>query len=118
MAPRKRRSDETRLKSISEDDVFEVPTPRKKTSLGVPVDRPRSRSSEEWVKPQLSLAYLIREAIAESPRQRLLLHEIYDAIAKKYPYYQTAGDGWKVSCRWSYDYILYLGRILSDITCR
>lgn len=50
-------------------------------------------------KPTISFASLIKEAILSSPHQRLLLHEIYDAVQRKYPYFQTAGEGWKNSIR-------------------
>lgn len=31
-----------------------------------------------------------------SPRQKLTLGELYEAIEKRYPFYKTAGKGWKV----------------------
>ena len=51
------------------------------------------------LKPGISFASLIKEAILTSPHHRLLLHEIYDSIQRKYPYFRTAGDGWKNSIR-------------------
>jgi forkhead box protein J2/3 len=49
-----------------------------------------------YPKPDVSFYVLIKEAILSSPEQRLLLCEIYDAIQARYPYFKTAGDGWKV----------------------
>lgn len=49
-----------------------------------------------YPKPDVSFYVLIKEAILSSPEQRLLLCEIYDAIQSRYPYFKTAGDGWKV----------------------
>ena len=43
-----------------------------------------------------SYATLIRLAIAHAPSGKATLSEIYDWIVKHYPYYETAGKGWKV----------------------
>lgn len=60
-------------------------------------------------KPDISFYVLIKEAILSSPEQKLLLSEIYDAIQKRYPYFKTAGEGWKViSFFISSDLLLFL----------
>ncbi len=43
-----------------------------------------------------SYATLIRLAISNSPTEMATLSGIYDWIADKYPYYRSAGTGWKV----------------------
>ena len=44
-----------------------------------------------------SYASLIRLAITNSPEERVTLAEIYSWIISNYPFYATAGNGWKVS---------------------
>ncbi|KZV79760.1 winged helix DNA-binding domain-containing protein, partial [Exidia glandulosa HHB12029] len=50
-------------------------------------------------KPRYPYPVLIRAAILSSPERKLRLQEIYAAIENKYPYYKTAGEGWKNSIR-------------------
>ncbi|OZJ06284.1 hypothetical protein BZG36_00813 [Bifiguratus adelaidae] len=57
------------------------------------------RSSTSSGKPPHSYATLITYAIQHSPNQRLTLNEIYSWIEDNYPYYRTAGTGWKNSVR-------------------
>ena len=49
-----------------------------------------------WTRPICSYTSLIACAIYESPKQMLCLSDIYTWIVKNYPYFQTAGNGWKV----------------------
>ncbi|KAI8975467.1 hypothetical protein BDF20DRAFT_787845, partial [Mycotypha africana] len=49
--------------------------------------------------PPYSYATLIRYAIENSPNQKLTLSQIYDWVIEHYPYYATAGPGWKNSIR-------------------
>ncbi len=42
---------------------------------------------------------LIRYAVLGSPHQRLTLGEIYECIEERYPFYKSAGKGWKNSIR-------------------
>lgn len=49
------------------------------------------------VKPNVSFATMIREAIKESKRKRLFLSEIYENIISKHVYYRNNNhNGWKV----------------------
>jgi hypothetical protein len=47
-------------------------------------------------KPPYSYAMLIRYAIENSPNKKLTLSEIYIWVTEHYPFYNTAGNGWKV----------------------
>jgi hypothetical protein len=47
-------------------------------------------------KPPYSYAMLIRYAIENSPNKKLTLSEIYAWVTEHYPFYNTAGNGWKV----------------------
>jgi hypothetical protein len=48
-------------------------------------------------KPPYPYPTIIRCAILGSPRQRLTLSEIYIAMENRYPWFKTAGQGWKVT---------------------
>ncbi|KAG8681037.1 hypothetical protein FRC09_017801, partial [Ceratobasidium sp. 395] len=50
-------------------------------------------------KPFYPYSTLIRYAIKGSPNQRLLLEDIYFALASRFPYFRTAPPGWKNSIR-------------------
>lgn len=50
-------------------------------------------------KPPYSYATLIKYAIENSQRKKLTLSEIYQWVIDHYPYYSTAGTGWKNSIR-------------------
>ena len=47
-------------------------------------------------RPPYSNFTLVKYAILGSPNQKLTLAEIYDAIIKRFPWFNTAGKGWKV----------------------
>ncbi|KAI8334625.1 hypothetical protein BC941DRAFT_79693 [Chlamydoabsidia padenii] len=47
-------------------------------------------------KPPYSYATLIKYAIENSPDNKMTLSEIYHWVIEHYPYYSTAGSGWKV----------------------
>ena len=52
------------------------------------------------IKPGKTYLELISRAILESKEQRLVLHDIYEAIMEKYPYYRVQlHPGWKSSIR-------------------
>ncbi|KAH7105624.1 hypothetical protein BKA62DRAFT_690349 [Auriculariales sp. MPI-PUGE-AT-0066] len=50
-------------------------------------------------KPSYPYATLIRSAINGAPEKRLLLEDIYAAIEGRFPYFTSAGNGWKNSIR-------------------
>ncbi|KAI8884917.1 hypothetical protein K501DRAFT_247022 [Backusella circina FSU 941] len=50
-------------------------------------------------KPPYSYATLIKYAIENSQRKKLTLSEIYQWVIDHYPFYGTAGTGWKNSIR-------------------
>ncbi|KAI9273711.1 hypothetical protein BY458DRAFT_434784 [Sporodiniella umbellata] len=50
-------------------------------------------------KPPYSYATLIKYAIERSPGNKLTLSQIYQWVIDHYPYYGTAGSGWKNSIR-------------------
>ncbi|KAI8642414.1 fork head domain-containing protein [Parasitella parasitica] len=50
-------------------------------------------------KPPYSYATLIKYAIENSQRKKLTLSEIYQWVIDHYPYYGSAGTGWKNSIR-------------------
>lgn len=47
-------------------------------------------------KPPYPYSTIIRYAIQGSPRQRLTLSELYECMENRFPWYKTAGNGWKV----------------------
>lgn len=47
-------------------------------------------------KPPYSYATLIKYAIERSAENKLTLSQIYQWVIDHYPYYGTAGSGWKV----------------------
>ena len=52
-------------------------------------------------KPPYSYATLIKYAIENSLRKKLTLAEIYQWVIEHYPYYGSAGTGWKVNIQHS-----------------
>ncbi|KAJ2717333.1 hypothetical protein H4R19_000085 [Coemansia spiralis] len=50
-------------------------------------------------KPTYPYATLITYAILQHPRKQMTLSEIYDWLMDHYPYFKTAGPGWKNSIR-------------------
>ncbi|KAH8922446.1 winged helix DNA-binding domain-containing protein, partial [Atractiella rhizophila] len=49
--------------------------------------------------PSYPYSVLIRLAILGSPTKKLTLDDIYTAIETRFPFYKTAGSGWKQSVR-------------------
>ncbi|KAI8578589.1 hypothetical protein K450DRAFT_176246, partial [Umbelopsis ramanniana AG] len=50
-------------------------------------------------KPPYSYAMLIRYAIETSPQRKMTLSDIYAWILERYPWFESAGTGWKNSIR-------------------
>jgi len=61
--------------------------------------RSSSPASNKDNKPPFSYSSLIQQAIDTSPNKQMTLSEIYMWIMEKYPFYKTAGNGWKNSIR-------------------
>jgi forkhead box protein K len=49
------------------------------------------------VRPSIPYAQLIAEAIESSPEGKITLNGIYTHVSEHYPYFQSAGAGWKVN---------------------
>jgi len=56
-----------------------------------------SKDGAKDIKPPLSYAQLIGQAILASPEEKLTLAKIYDYIKEKYAFYRFSGGGWQVS---------------------
>lgn len=56
----------------------------------------QNQQQSRIAKPPYSYTNLITSAINSSPNKRMALSEIYQWIGDNYPYYKTAGPGWKV----------------------
>ena len=52
-----------------------------------------------YVRPRMSYAQLIAEALNNAPEKSLVLSDIYKAINAKYPYYELETRGWQNSLR-------------------
>lgn len=50
-------------------------------------------------RPDVSYVSIITEALEDAPNRRLILSELYKYFMKRYPYFRTAGSGWKNSIR-------------------
>jgi hypothetical protein len=71
------------------------------TPITSPTKNPQDLVVETHIqgKPPYSYATLITYAITNSPNKQLTLNEIYNWVMEKYPYYKTAGTGWKVNIK-------------------
>jgi len=78
---------------------------RKSSATTTPITSPTKNPQDLVVethiqgKPPYSYATLITYAITNSPNKQLTLNEIYNWVMENYPYYKTAGTGWKNSIR-------------------
>lgn len=52
--------------------------------------------SSRDIKPNISYALLIAQAILSSPEEQLTLHKIYEYIMENYAFYRHAQTGWQV----------------------
>ncbi|KAM4819666.1 forkhead box protein J2 [Thomomys bottae] len=80
------------------------PPAGRKGAPGSPADPQATLSPEEAAgqpdgKPRYSYATLITYAINSSPAKRMTLSDIYRWICDNFPYYRSAGVGWKNSIR-------------------
>ncbi|KAI8924883.1 hypothetical protein BC831DRAFT_401843, partial [Entophlyctis helioformis] len=86
-------------------------TASKETPTGTPAvgsiledgDTPAQASitpvSSSTARPTIPYAILITNAIEMSANRRITLNEIYNYAMHHYPYFRTAGSGWKNSIR-------------------
>ncbi|RIA82970.1 hypothetical protein C1645_699803 [Glomus cerebriforme] len=86
-------------------DAFNNVSNRKASATTTPITSPTKNPQDLVVethiqgKPPYSYATLITYAITNSPNKQLTLNEIYNWVMENYPYYKTAGTGWKNSIR-------------------
>jgi hypothetical protein len=59
-------------------------------------------------KPPYSYAMLIRYAIETSPQRKMTLSDIYAWILERYPWFESAGTGWKVRILYAIWCLVYL----------
>jgi len=92
--------------NVSSGEAFSnVNTNRKSSATTTPITSPTKNPQDLVVethiqgKPPYSYATLITYAITNSPNKQLTLNEIYNWVMENYPYYKTAGTGWKNSIR-------------------
>ncbi|CCJ29579.1 unnamed protein product, partial [Pneumocystis jirovecii] len=64
-------------------------------------DKSCNISTKEHIKPDLSYASLIAQAILSSPTKKMTLSDIYEWITQTYKYYKYAQNGWQNSIRHS-----------------
>jgi hypothetical protein len=74
-----------------QEDTLDEEAPPERMGLDCLADIPPDQ------KPPYSYQVLVRFAILGSPKQRLTLGEIYTALEERYPWFKSAGPGWKVS---------------------
>jgi hypothetical protein len=90
--------------NVSSGEAFSnnVNANRKASATTTPITSPTKNPQDLVVethiqgKPPYSYATLITYAITNSPNKQLTLNEIYNWVMENYPYYKTAGTGWKV----------------------
>lgn len=70
---------------------------RSSDSSGTAMTSSISESTHQTVRPPISYAMLITEAIQNSSEKQLILSEIYEYVQEHYPYFHDAGSGWKVT---------------------
>jgi hypothetical protein len=54
-------------------------------------------SGDSHARPAVPYATLIKNAIESKEEKRITLNEIYQYATAHYPYFRTAGTGWKVT---------------------
>ncbi|KAG1055337.1 hypothetical protein G6F43_002697 [Rhizopus delemar] len=90
-------------------EIEPTPSPSASTELTSSSHRSRKRGTPSTQdihvekntegKPPYSYATLIKYAIENSEKKKLTLSEIYQWVIDHYPYYSSAGTGWKNSIR-------------------
>ena len=75
-------------------NVYLSDTPKSQRSRNSTSDMCVEKNTEG--KPPYSYATLIKYAIERSSENKLTLSQIYQWVIEHYPYYGSAGSGWKV----------------------
>lgn len=78
----------------SDADVYMSDTSKSHRSRNSTTDMCVEKNTEG--KPPYSYATLIKYAIERSSENKLTLSQIYQWVIDHYPYYGSAGSGWKV----------------------
>ncbi|KAI8068141.1 fork head domain-containing protein [Gilbertella persicaria] len=79
------------------EDIYMSDTPKSSRSRNSTSDMCVEKNTEG--KPPYSYATLIKYAIERSSENKLTLSQIYQWVIEHYPYYGSAGSGWKNSIR-------------------
>ena len=90
-------STQTSSKSPKSDNLAKKgwSTASVKQSIGNP--RGLQRPDSMYRKPSHSYSSLITEAIRLNPKGQMTLNEIYMWLIDRFPYFKSAGTGWKVN---------------------
>lgn len=102
MPPAKRVKKDEALDCSVDSDTCDLESSTSSESLELDnsdLDPELEADMEQYRKPDASYIELIAKAIMESPGQKLKLHDIYDTLQKKHPYFQVADPGWRNSIR-------------------
>ncbi|KAI9252687.1 fork head domain-containing protein [Helicostylum pulchrum] len=87
----------TTINDSSDADVYMSDTSKSHRSRNSTTDMCVEKNTEG--KPPYSYATLIKYAIERSAENKLTLSQIYQWVIDHYPYYGSAGSGWKNSIR-------------------
>ncbi|OBZ87629.1 Forkhead box protein J3 [Choanephora cucurbitarum] len=90
-------SPDSMLTDTEPDNVYLSDTPKSQRSRNSTSDMCVEKNTEG--KPPYSYATLIKYAIERSSENKLTLSQIYQWVIEHYPYYGSAGSGWKNSIR-------------------
>lgn len=82
------------INDSSDADVYMSDTSKSHRSRNSTTDMCVEKNTEG--KPPYSYATLIKYAIERSAENKLTLSQIYQWVIDHYPYYGSAGSGWKV----------------------
>ncbi|KAI8373338.1 fork head domain-containing protein [Blakeslea trispora] len=90
-------SPDSMLTDTEPENIYLSDTPKSQRSRNSTSDMCVEKNTEG--KPPYSYATLIKYAIERSSENKLTLSQIYQWVIEHYPYYGSAGSGWKNSIR-------------------